>query len=190
MANRDNQAMTSRPKDWPEDAPLSFEKAMALVNGPLAKVYKDVALSCAAPILWFHPSDKPRQILHNGTLTVVRTPSRVFGITAAHVLEQYREDAREGEIRLQFGEYPVAGLQIIDSSELRDLSTCEVGEEIIRALKIEPAPWPPQSPTEGRGVLLAGWPAGSRKMDEYQGEWNPFTAITTARRLLQRKSLF
>ena len=169
------------PKNWPEDAPLSFEKARALVNGPLGKVYKEVALACTVPIFWFRPSNKPGRILHNGTLTVVRTPSRVFGITAAHVLEQYEKDAKEGEVRLQLGEYHLDSIEMIDSSELRDLSTCEVGEEIISALKIEPATWPPEPPMESRGVLLAGWPACSRKMAGNQVEWTPFTALTTAR---------
>jgi hypothetical protein len=155
--------MTSRPKNWPEGHPISFEKAIALVNGPLGRVYRDIALSCTAPLLWFRPSDEPCRILHNGTLTVVKTSSRVFGITTAHVLKQYEKDARDGDVSEQLGQYRIDAVQIIDSSDRRDLVTCEVSEEIIHALKIEPAEWPPELPTHRRQRYTASGVASKFK---------------------------
>jgi hypothetical protein len=171
----------AQPENWPEDHPISIERAKQLIEGPLGTVYNDIALSSAAPILWFSRSS-PAKVLHSGTLTAVRTPKRIFGITAAHVLQQYESDYQEGEVCLQLKNEVMDRLRIIDSCPRRDLATFELDEEIIQKLDIQPLTWPPRPPMEGRGLLLAGFPANT-KIDTgaMTMDWIPFSSISTAR---------
>jgi hypothetical protein len=173
---------SSRPDNWPIGYPISFEKAKELVNGSLGSVYRGIALRCSAPLFWFRPSERPANILHNGTVTLVRTPKRTFGITAAHVVEQYEQDASVAGVNLQLGADLIAGIKLIDRSGERDLATCEIEEDLIEKQGLDPLSWPPKSPTEGRGLVLAGYPASfMRETRDWEIEWGSFCALTTAR---------
>jgi hypothetical protein len=172
----------TQPSQWTEGHPISREKAKRLVQGRLPSVYENIALSCSAPLIWFRPTDNAPRILHNGTVTVVRTPKRLFGVTAAHVNDQYNEDLRNGGVTLQVKNEIIDGLRIIDSSSKRDLATFELDERLIQKLGLEPISlaWLPAG--EGKGVLLAGYPANFRDHAEpKQIDWSPFFAIATAR---------
>lgn len=46
-----------------------------------------------------HPADL--SILNNGTVTFVRTPERLLGVTAGHVLQGYLDDAAREQVTLQ-----------------------------------------------------------------------------------------
>ncbi len=178
----------TQPRPWPEGHPISPEKAKSLVKGPLSSVYKKVAISCSAPLCWFRPIDNLPRILHNGTITVVRTPKKLFGITAAHVEDQINEDLQKGGLILQVKDQIIDGLKIIDKSPKRDLATFELDEQLINNLALEPINWPFQLPAEGSGVLLAGYPGNSRVYAEpMRIDWSPFFAITTARTVTQEQ---
>ncbi|HEV8038160.1 MAG TPA: hypothetical protein VGP62_04795 [Bryobacteraceae bacterium] len=171
----------SKPRPWPEGHPISLAKAKALVQGPLGAAYEKIALSCSAPLCWFRPTDNLPRILHNGTMTVVRTHRKLFGITAAHVVRQFNVDQQKG-VTLQVKDQIVEGLRIIDSSSKRDLTTFDLEEQLIKNLGLEPIEWPFQLPAEGSGLLLAGYPGNTRVYAEpMQIDWSPFFAITTAK---------
>lgn len=179
---------TIQPRRWPEGHSISFEKAKQLVQGPLGQVYRAVALSCCAPLLWFRPSDNPCRILHNGTVTVVRTPKKIFGVTAAHVIEQYNQDFEKAWLRLQLKDKLIEGIRIIDSCSRRDLATIELDEQIVNTLGLEPLDWPSEPPGEGRGLLAAGYPGnGKMNVEPMQVDWTPFFAITTARTVTEEQ---
>jgi hypothetical protein len=169
-------------RPWPEGHPISLEKAKTLVEGPLSSVYERVAISCSAPLCWFRPTDSLPRILHNGTITLVRTPKKLFGITAAHVEDQLNEDLQKGGVTLQVKDEIIEGLRIIDKSSKRDLVTFELDEQLISNLGLEPIGWPFQLPVEGSGLLLAGYPGNARVYAEpMQIDWSPFFAITIAK---------
>jgi len=120
--------------------------------------------------------------LNNGTITVVRTPKKLFGITAAHVVDQYNEDVQKGGVTLQVKDKVIDGLRIINSSSRRDLATFELDEQLVKKLGLEPIDLSSQPTVEGKGLLLAGYPGTTRVYAEpMQIEWSPFFAITTAR---------
>ena len=173
--------------DWPESYPLSFERAMELVNGRLGHVYREIARKCMSPVMWFCPGPRP-SILHSGTVTVVQGPSRIFGITAAHVLEQYRRDAGEAPVSIQILDRLIDEMEVIDSSEKRDLATINLAEGLVKSLGLEPLQWPPAPPTERRGIIMAGYPAEWRtEVRPMELEWKTFSAITTARTVTQEQ---
>ncbi len=84
----------------------TFEQAKALAGDPdFLASYRQIAASCCAPLIWFRASDDPPSILHNGTITVIRTPKVILGITAAHVIHQYKSDELQSDdLRLQMGD--------------------------------------------------------------------------------------
>lgn len=167
--------------------PITIDKAKRLVLGPLFSVYEDLALSCCAPLLWFRRGERQPRVLHNGTITIVRTPKKLFGVTAAHVVHQFRRDAAEAEVAVQIGEELVGNLlhMILDCPEeggKPDLATIELPESVVAACKLQPLPWPPRPPAEGYGLLLAGFPGrGRESAGHMQLDWNPFIALATAR---------
>jgi hypothetical protein len=173
--------LATQPREPPDGHPVSLQSAKSLVDGPLGQVYEKVALSCSAPLLWFRPTDNPPRILHNGTITVARTNKKLFGITAAHVVDQYHEDRQKGGVKLLLKDETIDDLNIIHSSPKRDLATFDLDEQLIKYLGLEPIAWPPQPPVEGQGLLLAGYPGNSRVYTQPMIEWSPFFAIATAR---------
>jgi hypothetical protein len=119
--------------------------------------------------------------LHNGTITVVRTPKKLFGITAGHVVDQWNQDLQNGGVTLQIKDRVIDDLRIVDSSSKRDLATFDLDEQLVKKLGLEPIDWPWRPPVEGGGLLLAGYPGNTRIYEQMQIEWSPFFAITTAR---------
>ena len=69
--------------------PISLDKAKELLAGDLGDVYRHILKDCCTPIYWFRLHTKDFAIAHNATLTIVQTPKRLLGVTAAHVLRQY-----------------------------------------------------------------------------------------------------
>jgi len=166
---------------WPEGHPISRDKAKSLSEGSLGSFYKGFALSCSAPLFWFRSNDKPLRILHNGTITIVRTPRKLFGVTADHVIDQYEIDRPEG-IKLQIKTRMIRGPRIIDRSPKRDLATFELDKHVIADLGLQPIEWPFRLPSEGGGLLLAGFRGNSKEyIEPKQLGWSPFFAIGRAR---------
>ena len=83
----------------PEGHPLTVERAKALIAGDLGHVYRSILRASCAPIFSYRLGGADWSILHNGTLTLVKTPKRLLGITAAHVLLQYQKDHAASQIR-------------------------------------------------------------------------------------------
>ena len=66
--------------------PISLDKAKELLAGDLGEVYRRILADCCVPIYWFRLDTRDFDIAHNGTLTIVQTPKKFLGITAAHKL--------------------------------------------------------------------------------------------------------
>src|SRR5437870_5788575 len=95
-------------------------------------------------------------VLHNGTLTFLRTSKRLLGVTAAHVLLQYQEDHAASPVRLQVMDALLDAPQIIAISKGLDLATLPIPDSFIAQIGKEIVPlsaWPLPAPQEGRGVM-------------------------------------
>ena len=154
--------------------------------GDLADVYRSILKNCCAPIYWYRRNRSDLQILHNGTFTFIRTPERLLGVTAAHVLNAYLADSGRASVRLQIADASVDDLRsrIIDISEKLDLATFEVDEKLLQETGKRIIPlsnWPPTMPQEGRGIMLAGYPAIERQTGNNSVNFGLFTALVTAR---------
>ncbi|WP_341197671.1 hypothetical protein [Hyphomonas chukchiensis] len=114
-----------------------------------------------------------------------------MGITAAHVVTEFvlAEELAPQTVMLMNAVLPK--LNVIDISERLDLATFEIDDAILNAVGKGISPltnWPPQAPTEGRGILMAGYPALVRLTKgvvQNVGiiEWGLFTVLGTAGRV-------
>jgi hypothetical protein len=175
--------------EWqpPAGHPISVEKAKELLAGDLPDVYRDILKHCCIPIYWFRRDTENHEILHNGTLTLVKTPKRLLGITAAHVLRAYKGDIDRERVRLQLVDRVVDDLleRVIDVSDRLDLATVALDEKLLNSLGRPVTPlgvWPPRPPQEGRGIMLAGYPAIERLQPRsFEVNFGLFTVLGIAR---------
>lgn len=174
-----------------DDHPISLEKAKELLSGDLGDVYRKILSDCCVPIFWYRLDGKHVKFAHNGTLTIVRTPKKTIGITAAHVVRQFARDVQDGQCKLQLMNEVVADLldRVIDSSEKRDVVTIDLGDNLVQKLgKVPLNMWPPIPPEEGRGIMIAGFPGIERLRSEpHKVSWGLFTVIGVARTVSQEQ---
>lgn len=172
----------------PLDHPITPIRAKELVAGDLGNVYRDILSQCVAPLYWHGPdSCGNRHICSNGSMTFVQTPERVFGVTAAHVLKEYTRVKNEPGIRCQLMN-AWFDAEVIDESESLDLATVAIKPELIAETGKEVIPVTIASsgdtPQEGRGIMLAGYPGQERRqLPGLSVEWGLFTALGVARRV-------
>ncbi|MGF6759386.1 hypothetical protein [Paraburkholderia sp. GAS42] len=168
-----------------EGHPISLDKAKELLAGDLGDVYQGILRSCCAPIYWFDLNSKDFAITHNGTLTIVQTPKKLLGVTAAHVLRQYEIDLKNGPCRVQLMNEVVDDLleRVIDVSDKLDVATFALDEDLVKRLGKTPlGVWPPMPPQEGKGIMIAGYPAVERvESKDFTVDFGLFTAIGVAR---------
>jgi len=114
-------------------------------------------------MFWYQDSSPDFPILNNGTVTFVRTPERLLGVTAAHVVRGYINDSRGGGVSLQIMDRGIADLEerLLDINDRLDIATFAVDDDLLARLG-KPVQalenWPPREPQEGRAIMLAGYP--------------------------------
>jgi hypothetical protein len=173
--------------DWqpPKGHPITIEEAKTLLAGDLGDIYRDILKTSCVPIFWFDPNQDNGAVLHNGTLTLVRTPQRVLGITAEHVISAYQSDRGNKRVRFQLMNAVVDNLEVIASSKRLDLATIAITDKVLKELGKDVAPlasWPPQAPQDGRAVMLAGYPGIERlEPKTLEVDFGLFTALGVAR---------
>ncbi len=168
----------------PEGHPITIEHAKAFLAGELGEVFRSILMESCAPIFWYRPG---APVLHNGTMTVVRTPSRLLGVTAAHVIRQYQVDHSEEPVRLQLMNALWSVPEVLAISDKLDVATLALPETILPGLGKTITPlsnWPPRVPQEGRGIMMAGYPGLDRlQSNPFEVCWGLFTVIGIARRV-------
>jgi hypothetical protein len=177
---------------YPEGHPISRERAEALLRGGLGAYYLTIIQQSCAPIYWYRSVAGGRgSIIANGTITFVRTPSRLFGVTANHVIQDYEAlIGSEGLVAQIFqARYEP---KIISRSERLDLITLDIPEQILSELgkKIVPLslPRPHDAPQEGRGILLGGYVGQERReVSPSIVEWGMLGAVGVARRVSEKQ---
>lgn len=157
----------------PDGHPISMERARDLMLGNLGKAHREMLRSYCAPIFWFDLDDAARKILHNGTVFFVQTQTEVIGVTARHVVADYRDDASRRRVRLQIFNAIVNDLQdrVIDESEPHDVATFRTDADLLKrigkTMNVMKS-WPPRPPDIGRGIMLAGYPGQERLVGKLQ----------------------
>lgn len=171
--------------------PISLDKAKELLAGDLGDVYRGILKDCCVPIYWFRLDTKEFSIAHNGTLTIVQTPKRLLGVTAAHVVNQYLRDLKRRSHRLQLMNEVVDDLseRVIDVSDGLDIATVALDENLVKRLGRTPlGVWPPKPPQEGKGIMIAGYPAVERvKTKQFEVSFGLFTALGVARTVTDKQ---
>ena len=171
---------------------LNEEEARHLIGGELGDVYRSVFKASCAPLGWF-PKTNPTNLadMKNGTATLVRTPERMFAVTAAHVVREWQNDRTQGPQITILMDVILDQLDVIDISDQLDLVTFSLDESVIEQLSKSVAPlgtWPPQPPNEGCGILLGGYPGINREVRQLQHDtigldWGLFVGLVTADRV-------
>lgn len=150
------------------------------------------------PIYWHAPAPNgARQILNNGTLTIVRTDHRLFAVTAFHVIEGYFDAKKlNPQVICQVGNLEIEP-QIIafsgnrddtdDNDGHHDLCTIEITEGQVRELGKVPLPLHDTLDVqEGRGIMLGGFPGAWRQEQRHQTmEFGALRVLGIARRVTE-----
>ena len=176
-----------------DNHPISIARAKELMAGDLGAVHRDILRRSCAPIYWFGLTSRVPRILNNGTLTFVKTPQRLLAVTAAHVFRGWQADSKSEQLRLQVSNLVVDDLwsRLIDVSDDLDLATIHIDDDFIAALGGDVTPlanWPPQVPEEGKGIMLAGYPAIERiEAEPFSVDFGLFTALVVAHRVSERQ---
>jgi hypothetical protein len=125
-------------------------------------------LFAATPMLSWQsrPTADGPPIARNGSGSLLRTPQRIIGVTAAHVVDGYMQDKPErprieatlGGLRFDLED------RIIARSPALDIATFAVDERELPRIgfRVLEGAWPPTMPAEGGLIVFAGWPGSER----------------------------
>ena len=177
--------MTSRSGP-PEGHPITEAMARDLV-GVIGVPTRQFIASCCVPIFWWKGPDPARTILANGTVTMVRTPKGVLGLTADHVVEECLTAFDGGGVCVQIADASAHDLRarLISRSKELDLASFDMAGLVDRLGWADKSPltsWPPVPPQEGRGILIGGYPGGERQpLGPRDVSFGLFTAMAVAR---------
>lgn len=170
----------------PEGHPITEAMARKLI-GVIGAPTRQFIASCCVPIFWWRGADAARTILANGTVTMVRTPKGVLGLTADHVVEECLNAFDGGGVCVQVADASAHDLRqrlIARSTEL-DLATFDMTGPVERLGWADKSPltsWPPVPPEEGRGILIGGFPGLERlALGPRDVSFGLFTALAVAR---------
>lgn len=174
----------THPDGRPIDEALA-RKIVRLIDRPT----RELIASCCVPLFWFAAADGTRTVLGNGTVTLVKTPTRTIGLTADHVVAGCLEAFDRGGVVPQIGDASLHTLRsrLISRSDELDLASFELGDLIGRfgagwRGKLPLESWPPSPPQEGRGIMIGGYPGIERRViDKGNISFGIFTALGIAR---------
>ena len=178
-----------------DETPITKEDAIRLVEGPFGEATLKSVAQYAAPIFWELGSGSPDVSITNGTIFIVRTEKRLFGVTANHVIQSYLEEiattpelpcwiapedfngSGKEAIPIKIGE------RIIDRLERPDLATFELSEDEVQSIgSTVSTNWPPVTPREEQAIVFAGYPGNERlEIGEMELSFAPFPALTIAK---------
>lgn len=181
--------------ELPPGHPISIEQAKDLMKGPLADVYRGILAKSCAPLFWYQNDAPDFPVLNNGTVTFLRTPERLLGVTAAHVVRGYFNDARGGGVSLQMMDRGITNLEarMIDINDRLDIATFAVDGDLLGNLGKPTQPlenWPPREPQEGRAIMLAGYPGNDIINEQNRSRRLNFglaTALVIAQRVTDKQ---
>jgi len=153
--------------EWraPENHPITEARAREIVALTGEPSRRFIA-SCCVPLFWWATDQPGRPVLANGTVTLVKTPTRVIGLTADHVIRECLEAFGQGTVCAQIADASAHDLRsrVIARSEELDLASVNLDGLIERLGWPDKSPltsWPPIPPQEGRGIMMGGYPGNA-----------------------------
>lgn len=174
--------------EWrpPDNHPIDEARARGIVQLTGAPS-REFLGTCCVPLYWWATKQPDNPILGNGTVTLIKTPKRVIGLTANHVVAGALEAFEGGDVVMQLADASAHELRtrIIARSANLDLASFSFDGLIDRLGWPDKRPlvsWPPIPPQEGRGIMIGGYPGNGREKIGRKGiSFGLFTALTIAR---------
>jgi hypothetical protein len=174
--------------EWrpPENHPITDAKAREIV-ALTGKPSREFIASCCVPLFWWATDQPGRQVMANGTVTLVKTPAGVIGLTADHVIKECLEAFDGGKACVQIADASAHDLRarVIARSKELDLASLNLDGLIERLGWPDKSPltsWPPTPPQEGRGIMIGGYPGNERQViGQRDISFGIFTALAIAR---------
>jgi hypothetical protein len=134
----------------------------------LGRANLEFVASLVAPLFWVISDPDGRYRVRNGTAFFLDAGAGPFAVTAAHVIDGWRDDCRKFQVlALQLGDLPIdfggqnkliASDPDIDIATFRIDPACirSIGKTVLTGIQRQ---WPPTAPQTGRGIYIAGFPA-------------------------------
>jgi hypothetical protein len=153
-------------------------------------------LRVCTPIYWHDRRLPFPKEMRGGSCFTLRFGERLFGVTAAHVLQAYR-DAREQNAatvcQLRLMEFAFHDV-VIDSDVALDIATFSVSEDQLKAINGTAidctGQWPPPVPARMRAVSLAGFPEVLRiTHPDRSAEFNAYGGLSAIEDFSEREVL-
>jgi hypothetical protein len=144
-------------------------KATTLLKAGLGKAEGEFIASLVTPFYWYRQTDSGIAV-RNGSIFFIDCGEGCIGVTAAHVVDGYRQDvAKHSAMTCQIGHDLVIDLdeRLIDIDHKIDIATIRISaDEVARLGKIVYRgvgnAWPPDPPAKDRGIIFAGFPGRER----------------------------
>ena len=158
---------------------LSPERAKELSSGLYGELSAKYLSNYVVPFFFGSVAGQGPTYLNNGSAYFIKTDKAVFGITAAHVVNECLQLAKDdhfscGLFPVNFTEHPEdlicfddLASRIIDKNDKRDIATFGITEAELNTLKVSTTSvWPPKSAEIEKGVGFCGYPGIARNIKE------------------------
>jgi hypothetical protein len=151
---------------------ITTEAQARALMAVLGKAEGEFIASLTTALWWVIREGDRSYHARNGSAFFLDAGQGVFGVTASHVIEQWRNDRQSKDVvALQLGGMPFdpdGRHAIIAAHRGIDIATFRITADEIRALSkttlmgIQKA-WPPRPPQQDKGVYYAGFPGVERR---------------------------
>jgi len=148
---------------------LDEESARKLLTSGWGRTIHNLVNSYIVPLCWFVPEKSGSKFkARNGSAFFLDAGEGPFGVTAAHVIEDYKKCRKKGqveEVKLSNIPFDIENKnRIIAIDNNIDLATFEITSEEIQSIGTivitgSNRSWPPTPPQQDRGIFLAGFPS-------------------------------
>ena len=176
---------------------MTDEGASQALPADFLNEVSNFTLRVCTPIYWHDRRLPFPKEVQGASCFILRFGERLFGVTAAHVLQTYR-DARARNTatvcQLRFMEFAFEDA-IIDSDPALDIATFSVSDiqlKEINGTAIDcTGQWPPPTPARMRAVSLAGFPEVLRiTHSDRSGEFHAYGGLSAIEDFSEREILF
>jgi hypothetical protein len=154
--------------------PSVMQDAIGIIRGGLGKAELEFIASLTAPFFWILCNSDGKEMTKSGSAFFLDAGEGVFGVTAAHVIQECLQDSRSSTfVQCMIGGHghtvPLhLGDRIIDGNLDMDIATFRIRREEVQRtghtiLTGYQKAWPPRLPDLARGVTYCGFPGHARR---------------------------
>jgi hypothetical protein len=154
---------------------LSVDEGRALIHGGLGEYELQLVISFCAPLGWRVQAENGDIHSRNGTAFFLDAGGGVFGVTASHVIEGWRQSRKiedASSLRVAGNGYSLQldwDARVIDAHAGIDIATFKIDRQEVKALGKNvltgfQKQWPPDPPAQRCGIYYCGYPGvGTRQ---------------------------